>query len=109
MNTPSDVLSAHERILPMRRFSTRPLRMASLLGMLMAAAGGVGVVVTIVAWLQGRTVAGWASVMVVMLGLGGIQLVVLGIIGEYLGRLYMEAKQRPPYVIDEIRGGGARG
>jgi glycosyltransferase involved in cell wall biosynthesis len=90
-------------------FSTRPLRLASLLGLLMAAVGGVGIIVTIAAWLRGGTVAGWASVMVVMLSLGGIQLIVLGIIGEYLGRLYMEAKQRPLYVIDEIRAGGARG
>jgi dolichol-phosphate mannosyltransferase len=89
-------------------FSTRPLRLASLLGLFMAALGGIGIVITVGAWIGGRTVAGWASVMVVLLSLGGIQLIVLGIIGEYLGRLYMESKQRPLYVVDEIRSSGER-
>src|SRR5690606_4269612 len=83
-------------------FSTRPLRIASLFGLLFGALGGIGVVVSVAAWLSGATVPGWTSVMVVMLALGGIQLAVLGILGEYLGRLYLEAKRRPLFVIDEI-------
>jgi glycosyltransferase involved in cell wall biosynthesis len=84
-------------------FSTRPLRLASLLGVAFGCLGALGVVVTISAWAMGATVPGWASVVVILLTLGGIQLAVLGIIGEYLGRLYVEVKRRPLYVIDEIR------
>jgi polyisoprenyl-phosphate glycosyltransferase len=84
-------------------FSTRPLRLASLLGVAFGFLGAIGVVLTIIAWAMGATVEGWTSVVVILLTLGGIQLAVLGIIGEYLGRLYVEAKRRPLYVIDEVR------
>jgi dolichol-phosphate mannosyltransferase len=84
-------------------FSTRPLRLASLLGLAFGCLGAIGVVLTIIAWATGTTVAGWTSVVVILLTLGGIQLTVLGIIGEYLGRLYVEVKRRPLYVIDEVR------
>jgi len=84
-------------------FSTRPLRLASLLGLVFGLLGAIGVAVTICAWAMGVTVPGWASVMVVVLTLGGIQLAVLGIIGEYLGRLYIEVKRRPLFIIEEIR------
>lgn len=84
-------------------FSTRPLRLASLLGVAFGCLGAIGVLATISAWAMGATVPGWASVVVILLTLGGIQLAVLGIIGEYLGRLYVEVKRRPLYVIDEIR------
>jgi polyisoprenyl-phosphate glycosyltransferase len=84
-------------------FSTRPLRIASFLGLAFGVLGGIGIIISIVSWITGTTVPGWTSVMVVVLALGGIQLAVLGIIGEYLGRLYIEAKRRPLYVIDEVR------
>lgn len=87
-------------------FSNRPLRIASLLGMMFAVLGLAGVLLSVAGWFFGRTVPGWTSVMVVVLTLGGIQLTVLGIIGEYLGRLYIESKRRPLYVIDEIRARG---
>ncbi len=84
-------------------FSIKPLRIASMLGMIFALLGLAGVLFSVSGWLFGRTVPGWTSVMVVVLTLGGIQLTVLGIMGEYLGRLYIESKRRPLYVIDEIR------
>lgn len=85
-------------------FSTRPLRIASLLGISFAVLGLLGVLATIASWSMGATVPGWASFMVVMLVLGGVQLAVIGILGEYVGRLYLEVKRRPLYLIDEIRG-----
>jgi polyisoprenyl-phosphate glycosyltransferase len=83
-------------------FSTRPLRIASLLGLSFAFLGALGVIWTMSGWLMGAVVPGWTSVMVVMLVLGGVQLAVVGILGEYIGRLYLEVKRRPLYVIDEI-------
>jgi polyisoprenyl-phosphate glycosyltransferase len=84
-------------------FSTRPLRIASLLGMVFGALGGIGILYSLGSWISGNVVPGWTSVMVAVLTVGGIQLVVLGIIGEYLGRLYLEAKRRPLFIIEEVR------
>lgn len=83
-------------------FSTRPLRIASLIGLGFGFLGLLGIAYALVGWAIGRTVPGWTSVMVVVMMLGGIQLFVIGILGEYLGRLYMEAKRRPLYIIDQV-------
>ncbi|MET0717670.1 MAG: glycosyltransferase family 2 protein [Pseudoxanthomonas sp.] len=82
-------------------FSTAPLRAATYCGLLTAVFAFVFAVWIIVkAALYGDPVAGWPTMMVVILFLGGIQLIALGLIGEYLGRLYDEAKQRPLYLVD---------
>ncbi|GAB3728765.1 glycosyltransferase family 2 protein [Silanimonas algicola] len=85
-------------------FSTVPLRAATYVGLassLAAFALGAWIMVRTLVW--GDPVAGWPSLMVVIAFLGGLQLMALGIIGEYLGRLYLEAKQRPLYIVDETR------
>ena len=82
-------------------FSTAPLRVATYIGLLTALAafvGGVAIMAKTLVW--GDRVAGWPTMMVVILFLGGVQLIALGLIGEYLGRLYDEAKQRPLYLVD---------
>jgi glycosyltransferase involved in cell wall biosynthesis len=85
-------------------FSTAPLRLATYLGLLTAlVAFCYGVWIITKALLWGDPVAGWPTMMSVILFLGGVQLIALGLIGEYLGRLYDEAKQRPLYLIDEAR------
>ncbi len=82
-------------------FSTAPLRAATYLGMAAAVVAFVFAVWIIVkAALYGDAVAGWPTMMVVILFLGGTQLIALGLIGEYLGRLYEESKQRPLYLVD---------
>ena len=82
-------------------FSTAPLRVATYFGLLTAAFSFVFAVwIMVKAALYGDRVAGWPTMMVVILFLGGIQLMALGLIGEYLGRLYDEAKQRPLYLVD---------
>jgi glycosyltransferase involved in cell wall biosynthesis len=88
-------------------FSVAPLKLATWIGMLTAvAAFGFGTWVIVKALLFGDPVAGYPSLMAVLLFLGGVQLLALGIIGEYLGRLYMESKQRPLYLLDAVEPAG---
>ncbi|MFD0739309.1 glycosyltransferase family 2 protein [Lysobacter koreensis] len=82
-------------------FSTAPLRLATYTGLLTALVAFVfGVWVVLKALLWGDPVAGYPTMMAVILFLGGVQLIALGLIGEYLGRLYEESKQRPLYLVD---------
>jgi glycosyltransferase involved in cell wall biosynthesis len=84
-------------------FSTAPLRLATYVGILTALAAFVfGVFVFGKALVYGDPVRGYPTLLLVMLFLGGVQLMALGTIGEYLGRLYMEAKQRPLYLVEEL-------
>lgn len=91
-------------------FSTTPLKLATYVGLATSAfAFAYGGWVIVKTMLFGEAVKGYPSLMVVMLFLGGIQLMALGLIGEYLGRLYLEAKQRPLYLVDELVGGPGKG
>lgn len=83
-------------------FSTIPLRFASLLGMGFGVAGLLALIWVGVSWLSGGAVLGWTSLAALILILGSMQLLMLGIFGEYLGRMYMESKQRPLYLVDEV-------
>jgi glycosyltransferase involved in cell wall biosynthesis len=84
-------------------FTIAPLRVASLIGLAVSLIGFLFAIYLICKTLiLGTDVPGYASVMVAIMFLGGIQLVCLGLIGEYLGRLYIEAKARPLYVISNI-------
>lgn len=84
-------------------FSTVPLRVASHLGALVGMMGIFALSWVLWSWLSGGTVAGWPSLAALILVIGSIQLLVLGIFGEYLGRMYMESKRRPLFIVDEIR------
>jgi polyisoprenyl-phosphate glycosyltransferase len=87
-------------------FSTAPLRLATYLGVataLLAFVYAVWIVVKAMLW--GDPVAGWPTMMTVILLLGGVQLMALGVIGEYLGRLYEESKQRPLYLVERWQPG----
>ena len=88
-------------------FSQVPLQVATYVGMLIALGALVYGFSLIVYFLMGgETVAGYPSLMVVMLFLGGVQLMTLGVMGEYIGRIYNETKQRPLYVIREVSESG---
>jgi dolichol-phosphate mannosyltransferase len=88
-------------------FSIVPLRIASSLGIAFGMAGLAGLIYAVISWLAGAAVSGWTSVIAAVLLLGGIQLLMLGIFGEYLGRLYIESKRRPLYLIDQVVGTSA--
>ena len=89
-------------------FSTAPLRVATYVGVMTAVlAFAFAIWVVLKALLWGDPVAGWPTMMTVILFLGGMQLVALGLIGEYLGRLYEESKQRPLYLVDTWQPGAA--
>lgn len=82
-------------------FTTAPLRWAALIGILVSLLGFIYMVIIIIKTLiYGIDVPGYASMMVVILFLGGLQLIFLGVIGEYLGRAFYETKHRPLYFID---------
>jgi polyisoprenyl-phosphate glycosyltransferase len=82
-------------------FSTVPLKLASLMGYMASTLAFLGLISMFpLKWL-GYTISGWASMMVGMFFLGGVQLVCLGIIGEYIGRIFMEVKKRPLYVVEQ--------
>jgi dolichol-phosphate mannosyltransferase len=83
-------------------FSIAPLRFASHLGLAMAPLAVILLAYSLVSWLSGHAVAGWTSLMATVVILGSFQLVVLGVLGEYIGRLLIESKRRPLFVIDEV-------
>lgn len=91
-------------------FSTAPLRFASHVGLALVAASLLLLVYIAIGFLTGSTVEGWTSLMLVVVVLGAVQMFVLGMIGEYLGRLFIEAKRRPLYIVADIAGhaGGRR-
>lgn len=82
-------------------FSPKPLRLASFMGVLAVFTGFVYGLYILIQYLSGNTVAGWASTMLIILFLGGIQMLSIGILGEYIARIYEEAKNRPLYFIRE--------
>lgn len=84
-------------------FSTVPLRFASHMGFAMGFLGILGLGYTVWSWASGNAVPGWTSLAVLSLIIGSGQFLVLGIFGEYLGRMYMETKRRPLYIVNEIR------
>lgn len=84
-------------------FSVTPLRIASVLGLVASAVSACAAVyLLVVRFARGYPVLGWASVIVSIFFVGGVQLFVLGIIGEYLGKMYQEAQRRPLYVSREL-------
>jgi glycosyltransferase involved in cell wall biosynthesis len=86
-------------------FTTAPLRLTTMLGLFVSMMAIIYMLVVFFdALLYGDPVAGYPTLMTVMLFLGGVQLLSLGIIGEYLGRVFTESKQRPIYLVDEMDG-----
>ena len=83
-------------------FSIKPIRMITGLGILAFLASIIMVIYTIVGALAGNTVSGWASIVISIWGFGGLILIALGMIGEYIGKIYMETKARPRYQVEKF-------
>lgn len=116
---PSDKVyySRHERVAgeskyPLRKmlalalegitsFSVTPLRIVTALGFIISIFSTVGVFYTLMQYFLGHTVSGWASMILAILFIGGVQMLCLGIIGEYVGKIYMESKKRPKFFIEK--------
>lgn len=81
--------------------SVKPIRLITAFGFFIALLSLAGIVWSIVSVILGLTVAGWASTVSIICFLGGVQLLSLGIIGEYIGKIYLETKGRPRYIISE--------
>lgn len=81
--------------------SIKPIRMIMGLGMGIALLSFIGVLWSVVVRISGDAVSGWASMTCLICFLGGIQLICLGVLGEYIGKIYMETKARPRYIISE--------
>ncbi len=81
--------------------SIKPIRLIMALGACISAISFIGIVWAVVTALGGHAVSGWASVICVILLLGGVQLISIGVIGEYVGKTYLEAKARPRYIVAE--------
>jgi dolichol-phosphate mannosyltransferase len=83
-------------------FSIKPLRFATLLGIFISLLSFFyGLYAIAIYYVNAHVISGWASLLTSVLFIGGIQLIILGIIGEYIGKIYMQLKNRPFYIIKE--------
>ncbi|MDF2987638.1 MAG: glycosyl transferase [Eubacterium sp.] len=86
-------------------FSYKPLKLATFIGMLVSAFSFIYLIVVLIQkFIKNDVVSGWASSMAVSLFLNGVMLIVIGIMGEYVGRIYEEVKARPLYIVGELMG-----
>ncbi len=81
--------------------SVRPLSLIICLGLMVSAISFVGILYAIVSFFLDNAVSGWTSMICIICALGGVQLISLGVIGQYIGKIYMETKHRPRYIISE--------
>lgn len=81
--------------------STKPIRIIAGLGLMISIISFIGVIWSIVVQLLGKSVVGWASMTSIICFTGGVQLICLGVLGEYIGKIYLEVKARPRYIISD--------
>ena len=81
--------------------SIKPIRLITGLGIGVSILSFIGVIWAVIAQLTGHTITGWASTVCIVCFMGGVQLICLGVLGEYIGKIYMEVKARPRYIISE--------
>ncbi|MEM6480158.1 MAG: glycosyltransferase, partial [Pseudomonadota bacterium] len=84
-------------------FSIKPLRLITGLGFAVAGLALCYAVYSLIVWSLGATVPGWTSIVLPIYILGGVHMIALGVIGEYIGKIYLETKGRPRFIVDEIK------
>ena len=82
-------------------FSIRPLRLITILGIIVALLSFIGIIYVLISVISGYYVDGWASTTCILCFVSGIQMISLGVIGEYIGKIYLETKHRPRYIVSE--------
>lgn len=82
-------------------FSVKPLRIITFLGIFVALLSFIGIIYALIGAASGNIVEGWTSMTCIICFVSGIQMISLGVIGEYIGKIYLETKRRPRYIIDE--------
>ena len=83
-------------------FSVKPIKLILDIGIIMFTTSLLFLIYFIALWCLGKTVEGWATIVVSIWMLGGVQLLCLGVIGEYIGKIYIETKKRPKFIIDKF-------
>ena len=83
-------------------FSVKPIKLILNIGLIMFTTSLLFLIYFIALWCLGKTVEGWATIVVSIWMLGGVQLLCLGVIGEYIGKIYIETKKRPKFIIDKF-------
>lgn len=81
--------------------STKPIHLITLLGFFVMLISVIGIIWSVISYFLSSTVAGWASIVAIICFFGGAQILCIGVIGEYIGKMYMETKARPRYIISE--------
>ena len=82
-------------------FSVQPLRLIAGLGVIIVLLALIAAIYVLVSYFMGRAVAGWSSLLLSIWFIGGVQLLSIGVLGEYIGKIYKETKQRPRYIIEK--------
>ena len=82
--------------------STKPIRFVTTGGVVFFIVALIMMIYTVVRYCMGATVAGWSSILISVWFIGGVQMIALGVIGEYIGKIYMETKQRPRYIVERF-------
>lgn len=88
--------------------STKPIRIITTFGFVIAILSLIGIIWSVITFALGKTVAGWASLVTIIFFFSGIQLLSLGVIGEYIGKIYLETKARPRFIIEKRTGSADR-
>ena len=83
-------------------FSVKPIRMVTSLGLIIFSISIIMLIIFLITHWCGNTVPGWTTIVISVWAIGGLQLLAIGIIGEYIGKIYMESKARPKYIIQDI-------
>lgn len=88
--------------------STKPIRMIVMLGSVILGISILMLIWSVAGFFRGTTVPGWASIMVSIWGIGGILILSVGVVGEYIGKIYLETKERPRYIVESFLNDGKR-